>query len=76
MAEYIHMDSRMRALALKKAIEKACIAHGLNLTIYDGRIGFVDQEAGKIIALWGAQYSMDDLYDVYEIHPSEEGGEG
>ena len=76
MAEYIHMDSKMRALALKKAIEKACIAHGLNLTIYDGRIGFVDQEEGKIVMLWGAQYSMDDLYDAYEIQTSEEGGEG
>lgn len=73
MAEYIHMDSKVRALALKRAIEKACIAHGLNLTIYDGKIGFVAQDEGKIVALWNAQYSVDDLYDVYEIHPSEEG---
>lgn len=63
----IRMDSRMRALALKKAIEKACITYGLNLTIYDGRIGFVAQEEMKIVALWDAQYTMEDL---------EKGGEG
>lgn len=76
MVENIHMDSKMRALALKKAIEKACIAHGLNLTIYDGRIGFVDQEEGKIVMLWGARYNIDDLYDAYEIQAPEEGGNG
>lgn len=63
----IQMDSKMRALALKRAIEKACITYGLNLTIYDGRIGFVDQDEMKIVALWDARYTIEEL---------AEGGEG
>lgn len=45
-----------KALKLKKDIEKACIKRGLNLTIHDGRIGFVDQEERKIIMLWSPEY--------------------
>lgn len=50
-------DMQKRALMLKEDIEKACIRNGLNLTIYDGKIGFVDHKAGKIIMLWNPVFS-------------------
>ncbi len=51
-------DKRKDAVDLIKDIEKACIKRGLNLTIYDGRIGFVDQEKKKIIMLWNPKYRL------------------
>ena len=51
-------DKRQSAMMLMKDIEKACIKRGLNLTIYDGKIGFVDQQAGKIIMLWNPEYRL------------------
>lgn len=47
-----------RVLKLKKLIEMSAVACGLNLTVYDGKIGFVDQEQQKIVALWGLEYTM------------------
>lgn len=47
-----------RVLRLQRLIEKATIKCRLNLTIYDGGIGFVDQEARKIVAVWRPQYKM------------------
>lgn len=47
-----------RVLRLKKLIEMSAVACGLNLTVYDGKIGFVDQEQQKIVALWGPEYTM------------------
>lgn len=59
------MDTRItvegRVLALKRKIEQAAIECGLNLTVYDGRIGFVDQEQKKIVALWTPEHTMRDL---------------
>ena len=51
------MDKQKAAIKLKRAIEKAAIRYGLNLTVYQGKIGFVDQKAQKIIALWEPQYT-------------------
>ena len=45
-------NSQKRALALKRRIEQACIEYGLNLTIYNDGIGFVDQDARKIVMVW------------------------
>lgn len=36
-------EAQRRALNLKQEIEEACIRNDLNMTIYDGMIGFVDQ---------------------------------
>ncbi len=47
-----------KAVELQKEIEAACIKHGLNLTIYDGKIGFVDQVDRKIVMLWQPTYKM------------------
>ena len=47
-----------RCVRLKKLIEMSAVACGLNLTVYDGKIGFVDQEQQKIVALWGPEYTM------------------
>ena len=53
------MNEKERAvIALKLDIEAACIKHGLNITVYDGRIGFVDQAEKKIVALWNPEYVM------------------
>lgn len=52
------MDYEEKVIGLKLDIEQACIRHGLNLTVYDGRIGFVDQKIGKIVALWTPEFKM------------------
>ncbi len=51
-------DGQKRALELKEDIERLCIRKGLNLTIYDGKIGFVDQSRKKIIMLWEPKHTI------------------
>lgn len=55
-------DSRvpvdMRTLQLKEWIETGCQLYCLNLTVYDGKIAFVDQEQRKIVAVWNPQYKL------------------
>ncbi len=58
------MTTQEKVIKIKKNIVNACVKYGLNLTVYDGKIGFVDQKAKKIVALWTPQY-----------HPTEKGGE-
>ncbi len=53
---YKNIERRVNRMV--KAIEKAAIRNRLNLTIYNGKIGFVDQEQRKIVALWEANYTM------------------
>lgn len=50
-------EAQKRASELKEDIERACISKGLNLTIYDGKIGFVDQSQKKIIMLWEPKFT-------------------
>lgn len=52
-------EERIRAVKLKEIIETACKYYGMNLTIYDGKIGFVDPGSKKIVMLWGAEYKMN-----------------
>lgn len=52
-------EEQERAARLKEEIEHACIQHGLNLTIHDGGIGFVDPKENKIVAIWRPQYSRN-----------------
>lgn len=47
-----------RVIAMKEAIETIAIQYGLNLTIYDGKIAFVDQKEKKIVALWTPGYKL------------------
>lgn len=47
-----------RVSRMMNAIQRAAIKNRLNLTIYEGKIGFVDQEHRKIVALWDANYTM------------------
>ena len=51
--------SQARAISLMQDIEAACINRGINLTVYNGKIGFVDQELKKIVMVWDANYSLD-----------------
>lgn len=56
--KYATEEAQKRAAILKSVIEAACVGCKLNLTVYDGKIGFVDQSLGKIVFLWEAEYSM------------------
>ncbi len=58
--KYATEEAQKRAVVLKRAIEAACVGCRLNLTVYDGKIGFVDQSLGRIVFLWEAEYSMQD----------------
>ena len=49
-------ETQRRALNLKQEIEEACIRNDLNMTIYDGMIGFVDQKQRKIVMVWNPEY--------------------
>ena len=51
-------DVQRKALMLKEDIEKACLRRGLNLTIHDGKIGFVEQQEKKIVMLWDPIYTV------------------
>ena len=51
-------DIEKRVSRMMEAIQRAAIKNRLNLTIYEGKIGFVDQEHRKIVALWDANYTM------------------
>lgn len=46
---------------LISVIEKGCILAGLNLTVYEGKIGFVDQKEKKIVAVWNPEYTAADI---------------
>lgn len=51
-----------RVKYIQNVIVKACLLVGLNITVYDGKIGFVDQRQRKIVALWEPQHTMDEIY--------------
>lgn len=51
-------ESQKRAAELKNDIEAACIRHNLNLTVHEGKIGFVDQAERKIVCLWNPEYNL------------------
>ncbi len=52
------MTAQERATNMKLAIEVIAVQYGLNLTVYDGKIAFVDQEQKKIVALWTPKYTL------------------
>ena len=53
-------EAQKRAVELKKDIEAACIRHNLNLTVYEGKIGFVDQAERKRVCLWNPEYTLSE----------------
>ena len=53
-------EAQERAVKMKEKIEEAAVQFGLNLTIYEGKIGFVDQEQKKIVLLWEPSYTMEE----------------
>lgn len=55
------MTTKERVIELKKIIEMGAIECGLNLTVYDGKIAFVDQKKKKIVALWTPEYKLSDI---------------
>lgn len=52
------MTTQERVTNMKLAIEVIAAQYGLNLTVYDGKIGFVDQEQKKIVALWTPEFKL------------------
>ena len=55
------METNEKVIKLKKSIEKAAIKYGLNLTVYDGKIAFVDQKEKKIVAFWTPEFKLSDI---------------
>lgn len=55
------MTKEERVCGMIAKIQEAVIEFGLNIAIVEGKIGFVDQEEGKIIALWRATHKLDEL---------------
>ena len=54
-------DAQSRAQTLQNQITMLCILNGLNLTVYNGNIAFVDQDMKTIVAEWAPQYKMSDI---------------
>lgn len=52
------MNTQEKVNAMKEGIELLAVQYGLNLTVYDGKIGFVDQEQKKIVALWTPEFCL------------------
>ena len=59
-----HIEQRVQTLVA--FIRNACILCGLNITIFDGKIGFVDQKEKKIVAAWAPEYTVDDIPEKKE----------
>lgn len=55
------MSIEERVATMRNLIVAAGISCGLNLTIYEGKIGFVDQEHKKIVAVWNPEYMAADI---------------
>lgn len=55
------MTKEKRVNGMIDRIQQAAVEFGLNLTIVEGKLGFVDQSEGKIIALWGASHKLSEL---------------
>lgn len=61
-------EAQKKAVEVQKEIEEACIRHGLNLTIFENGIGFVDPKENKIVMVWRPQYKPE----TPSLHPMEE----
>lgn len=61
-------EAQKKAVEVQKEIEEACIRHGLNLTIFENGIGFVDPKENKIVKVWRPQYKPE----TPSLRPMEE----
>lgn len=57
--EVSDMTTQEKVIEMKKEIVDSAKKYGLNLTIYDCKIGFVDQEQKKIVALWTPDFKLE-----------------
>lgn len=55
------MSIEERVATMRNLIVAAGISCGLNLTVYDGKIAFVDQAEKKIVAVWHPEYTAEDI---------------
>lgn len=51
-------EAQERAVKVKEEIERVCVKYGINLTIYDDGIGFVDHKENKIVMVWRPSYQL------------------
>jgi hypothetical protein len=61
-------EAQKKAVEVQKEIEEVCIRHGLNLTIFENGIGFVDPKENKIVMVWRPQYKPE----TPSLRPMEE----
>lgn len=54
------MTTKEKVIKFKEIIVNGAIECGLNLTVYEGKIAFVDQKKKKIVALWTPEYKLSD----------------
>ena len=52
------MTTEEKVISMKEAIVSIARVYGLNFTVYDVEIAFVDQEQRKIVALWSPTFTM------------------
>ena len=55
------MSIEERVETMRSMIVAAGVSSGLNLTVYDGKIAFVDQKEKKIVAVWNPEYTAADI---------------
>lgn len=55
------MTTEEKVIAMKEGITAVAMLYGLNLTVYEGKIGFVDQKQKKIVAVWTPEYTLEDV---------------
>lgn len=51
-------EAQKRAVKVKEEIERVCVKYGINLTIYDDGIEFVDHKENKIVMVWRPSYQL------------------
>lgn len=51
-------EIQKKVSALVADIQVACAKHDLNMTLYDGGIGFVDQKSRTIVAIWKPTFTL------------------
>ena len=66
-------EAQKKAVEVQKEIEEACIRHGLNLTIFENGIGFVDPKDNKIVMVWRPKYkpAPSETPPTQKHHPVE-----
>lgn len=63
-------EAQKKAVEVQKEIEEACIRHGLNLTIFENGIGFVDPKENKIVMVWRPQYKPAQAEPELKFRPT------